>query len=350
MSLDASLVLAYEAFTLDVQLLVTDGSVVALVGPNGAGKTTALRAIAGLAPIQNGHVTIAGRTVDAPDWGVFEPPERREIGVMFQDYLLFPHLTAVDNIAFGLRAHGSSRSEARARAHDWLERLGIDDRADAKPAQLSGGQAQRVALARALAIDPEVLLLDEPLAALDAGARDEVRRDLARHLHDFRGAVVLVSHDPVDAAVLADDIAIIDEGRLVQRGATDDVLARPQSRYVADLVGLNLLEGKADGHDVTLVGGATVVIADPALGPVRVVIDPRAVTLSPARQATSARNQWLGRIDGVQSIGDRARIRVVGDLTLVAEVTAASVRDLALREGREVWVSVKATEVQVSAR
>ena len=350
MTLEARLVLAHEAFTLDIELVVGAGSVVALVGPNGAGKTTTLRAIAGLAPLQQGEIRIAGRIVDAPAQNTFVPPERREVGVMFQDYLLFPHLSAVDNVAFGLRARGVSRSDARVRGREWLARLDIADRADAKPAQLSGGQAQRVALARALAIAPEVLLLDEPLAALDAGARDEVRRDLARHLGDFPGAVVVVSHDPVDAAVLADDIAIIDQGRMVQRGSTDEVLARPQSRYVADLVGMNLLEGVADGHEVVLDGGATVFVADPFHGPVRLVIDPRAVALSPVRQTTSARNQWVGRVDGVQSIGDRGRIRVVGDVTLVAEVTAASVHDLALREGREVWVSVKATEVRVSTK
>lgn len=350
MTLDAHIELARGAFTLEVDVSVAAGSVLALVGPNGAGKTTILRAIAGLDPLEHGEVTIAGQLVDAPAQKVLVPPERRSVAVMFQDYLLFPHLSAVDNVAFGLRARGVGRVDARARANGWLERLDIADRADAKPTQLSGGQAQRVALARALAIEPEVLLLDEPLAALDAGARDDVRRDLARHLRDFAGATVLVSHDPVDAAVLADRLAIVDGGRVVQRGATEEVLARPRSRYVADLVGLNLLEGEAAGHDVMLDGGASVVVADAVDGPVRLIIDPRAVALAPERQATSARNQWAGRVDGVQAIGDRARIRVVGEVTLVAEVTTASVRELSLHEGREVWVSVKATEVQVSAR
>ncbi len=196
---------------------------------------------------------------------------------MFQDYLLFPHLTAVDNVAFGLRARGTRRADARTAALEWLERLGVAERARAKPAALSGGQSQRVALARALAIEPTVLLLDEPLAALDAGAREDVRRDLSRHLRDFAGAVVLVSHDPVDAAVLADEIAILDRGQLVQRGAVSEVLAQPRSRYVADLVGVNLLEGHGEGHEVTLTGGARVVVADPVEGAVQLVIDPRAV-------------------------------------------------------------------------
>ena len=236
MILDAHIGVDLDDFTLDVPLTVAAGSVLALVGPNGAGKTSALRAIAGLQPLDRGEVRIEDRIVDAPAADVFVVPEDRAVGVMFQDYLLFPHLSAVDNVAFGLRARGIRRADgARATALEWLERLGVAERARAKPAALSGGQSQRVALARALAIEPTVLLLDEPLAALDAGARDDVRRDLARHLRDFAGAVVLVSHDPVDAAVLADEIAILDRGALVQRGAVGDVLARPRSRYVADL-------------------------------------------------------------------------------------------------------------------
>ena len=205
-------------------------------------------------------------------------------------------------------------------------------------------------MARALAIEPKVLLLDEPLAALDAGARGDVRRDLARHLRDFGGAVVLVSHDPVDAAVLADEIAILDRGALVQRGAVAEVLARPRSRYVADLVGVNLLEGRGAGHEVTLTGGGRVVVADPVEGAVQLVIDPRAVALSIAPMQGSPRNQWAARVDGVETIGDRARVRLAGEVPLVAEVTTAAVADLGLHENSQVWASVKATEVQVSSR
>ncbi len=279
------------------------------------------------------EIRIDEATVDAPARDIYVVPEHREVGVMFQDYLLFPHLTALDNVAFGLRARGTRRSDARAAALGWLERLGVASRAHAKPGELSGGQAQRVALARALATDPTILLLDEPLAALDAGARDDVRRDLSRHLRDFAGAVVLVSHDPVDAAVLADQVAILDDGRLVQRDTVTEVLAHPRSRYVAELVGVNLLEGHADGHEVTVAGGGRVVVAEPVSGAVQLVIDPRAVVLANEPTQGSARNQWRVRIEGVQSIGDRARVRLAGEVPLVAEVTRAAVADLGLREG-----------------
>jgi molybdate transport system ATP-binding protein len=226
----------------------------------------------------------------------------------------------------------------------------VGERADAKPAELSGGQAQRVALARALAFEPAVLLLDEPLAALDAGWRDEVRRDLRHHLRTFAGAAVVVSHDPVDAAVLADRIAILDQGRLVQAGTVGDVLAHPRSRYVADLVGVNLFEGEATGSEVRLVGGDRVVVAEQMSGPVFVVVDPRAVMLSVDPPHGSARNSWSLRVTGIESVGERARIRLEGPLALVAEITSASVVELELHEGRTVWAAVKATEVSVSPR
>jgi molybdate transport system ATP-binding protein len=350
MMLDALIDVAIGSFGLDLSLPVDAGQVVAVLGPNGAGKTTALRAIAGLTPIDRGRIAIDDRVLDDPDSDVFVPPEQREIGVMFQDYLLFPHLSALDNVAFGLRARRVSRRDARARAGEWLGRLGLDAHAAARPSQLSGGQAQRVALARALAIEPRVLLLDEPLAALDAGTREDVRRDLARHLDTFAGAVVVVSHDPVDAAVLADEIAILDRGRLVQRGPVDEVLAHPRSRYVADLVGVNLLEGRAAGRDITLASGGHVVVADPSQGDVLLVIEPRSIGLALRPSDGSARNQWPSRVDTIDVLGDRARVRLVGEVTLVAEVTATAVAELDLHKDREVWAVVKATEIEVAPR
>jgi molybdate transport system ATP-binding protein len=350
MTLEATIEVSIGSFTLDVSLPVEAGRVVAVVGPNGAGKTTALRAIAGLTPVDSGRIAVDGRVLDDPEVDVFVPPEQREIGVMFQDYLLFPHLSALDNVAFGLRTRRVSRRDARARAGEWLRRLGLDAHAAARPSQLSGGQAQRVALARALATEPRVLLLDEPLAALDAGTREDVRRDLARHLDTFAGAVVVVSHDPVDAAVLSDEVAILDHGRLVQRGPVDDVLAHPRSRYVADLVGVNLLEGRAAGRDVTLANGGQVVVADPSHGDVLLVIEPRSIGLALHPSNSSARNQWPGRVDTIDVLGDRARVRLVGDVPLVAEVTAAAVAELDLQPDRQVWAIVKATEIEVAAR
>ncbi|MDQ3293661.1 MAG: ATP-binding cassette domain-containing protein, partial [Actinomycetota bacterium] len=180
---------------LDIELRVGDGEVVALLGPNGAGKTTALRAIAGLQPLDGGRIELDGTVLDDPGTGAYVPTGDRPIGVVFQDYLLFPRQSTLDNVAFGLQARGRSKAAARAEARGWLERFGIADHADDKPAMLSGGQAQRVALARALATDPQLLLLDEPLAALDATTRLHVRTELRRHLATFDGARLLVTHD-----------------------------------------------------------------------------------------------------------------------------------------------------------
>ena len=344
----ASVGVAVGDFRLDVDLAVAPGETVAVVGPNGAGKSTLLRALAGLLALDGGRITLDGSTLDEPANDTFVQPEARPIGVVFQDHLLFPHLSALDNVAFGLRSRGVPRTEARHRASAWLERVGLADLARRRPLQLSGGQAQRVALARALATDPAMLLLDEPLSALDATTRVETRRDLRRHLRDHRGVRVMVTHDPLDAAALADRIAVLEGGRLVQEGTLDDLTARPRSPYVADLVGVNLLAGRATAGRVDI-GGAVVQVAGSIDGDVLLAIPPRAVTLSLQRPEGSARNVWSGTIESVDRGGDRARVRVVGPVTLVAEVTAGAVEQLGLAVGAGVWAAVKATEIDASS-
>ncbi|MFD4430907.1 ABC transporter ATP-binding protein, partial [Nocardia sp. NPDC058497] len=195
MTLNAEIRITRESFELDIAIEVAPGEVVALLGPNGAGKTTALRALAGLTPLNEGRIVLDDHVWDAPP-DRFVPAERREVGVVFQDYLLFAHMSAQENVAFGLRARGQHRTAAREQAARWLERVGLGTHLHAKPRALSGGQGQRVALARALATDPRLLLLDEPLAALDAGTRLQVRAELAHHLADYPGHTVLVTHDP----------------------------------------------------------------------------------------------------------------------------------------------------------
>jgi molybdate transport system ATP-binding protein len=273
---------------------------------------------------------------------------------VFQDYLLFPHLTVLENVAFGLRSRGVSRGVARRRAHDWLGRVGLDDRAHAKPGALSGGQQQRVALARALVTEPRLLLLDEPLAALDVGTRTGLRRDLRAHLATFDGARVLVTHELLDAVALADRLVVLEGGRVAQSGSIAEVTARPRSRYVADLVGMNLLLGHAaatdGGNEVALERGGAVVTADPVAGDVYVAIQPNAVSVHRARPEGSPRNVWSGRVRGIDLLGDRVRIHVDGDVGLVAEVTRAALADLDLHDGSELWASVKATEVDVYPR
>ena len=349
MSLDAAFTTRVGALTLEIDLAVGD-EIVAILGPNGAGKTTVLRTLAGLAPIDDGHVTVDGVVLDDPGAGIFVPPAARPVGMVFQDYLLFPFLTARENVAFGLRSRGVPRGEARRRADEWLTRVGLADRADARPAELSGGQAQRVALGRAIVGDPRVLLLDEPLAALDAQARAEIRRDLRRHLAAVDGARLVVTHDPVDASVLADRVVVVEGGRIVQAGPMTDIALHPRSAYVADLVGLNLYRGTARRGLVDIGDGGVIVVADQDVqGDVYLSVHPRAVALHLAEPHGSARNHWVGTVVDVDVLGDRVRVRIEGTVPIVAEVTSVAARELGLAPGHRVVASVKATEVTVYA-
>jgi molybdate transport system ATP-binding protein len=358
--LNADVAVRLGTLDLSVEVSVDDGQVVAVVGPNGAGKTTLLRVIAGLRPCDAGRVVVDDRVLDDPAAGIFVPPAARPIGVVFQDHLLFPRLTVLDNVGFGLEAHGTSRAAARERARQILERVGLADQAGARPAALSGGQSQRVALARALATEPRVLLLDEPLAALDARTRPRTRAELRRHLATFPGARLLVTHDPVDALVLADRLVVLEHGRVTQAGTTSEVARRPRSAYAAQLVGLNLLHGTASGaRTVRLRGGAVLAAADPVpAGDVAVAVRPQAVTIHRAQPEGSARNTWPAMVTDVE--GDHDRVRVVlavpgpsgsGDSdAIVAEVTASAVADLDLAPGAAVWASVKAVDLVVYER
>ena len=348
MSVDAAFGVTLGGFTLAADLHVGDGEVLAVLGPNGAGKSTLLRALAGLIPIDTGRISLGGTVVDDPAERVFVPPEHRSVGVVFQNYLLFEHLDALDNVAFGLREHGARRGPARARAATLLAEVGMDDRSSARPHELSGGQAQRVALARALATEPRLLLLDEPLAALDVQTRAETRRHLRRVLERFTGARILVTHDPVDALALADRILVLERGEVVQTGTPDEITRHPRSEYVAELVGVNLYRGRADGDHIR-VGTTVVTAAGPASGEVIVIVAPNAVVVSrarPARERPQRLARHRRRNRAVRARG-RVRLRVVGELTIVAEVTPAAVDELGIVEGSEVWAAVKATEIEV---
>jgi molybdate transport system ATP-binding protein len=343
--LEADVHLRLGALDLDAAIEAAPGEVVALLGPNGSGKTTFLRAVAGLLRPARARVVLDRVVLEDTARSVRVPTERRPIGIVFQQHLLFPHLSALENVAFGLRARG--RSDARETALAWLERVGLGAYANARPAALSGGEAQRVALARALAIDPRLLLLDEPLSALDATTRVEMRRELRRHLASFSGARLLVTHDPLEAAALADRLVILESGRVVQSGPVDDVTRHPRSRFVADLVGVNLLRGRADGGVVVLESGQQVTALDAGDGEVFAVIHPRSVAIHRLHPEGTPRNVWPGTVRSVDLLGERARVAIGGTLPIVAEVTASSVRELDLRERTEVWVSVKAAEVAV---
>ncbi|WP_217177117.1 ABC transporter ATP-binding protein [Streptomyces sp. AC495_CC817] len=339
--LDARLVVVRGAsFRLDVTLTAAPGDVVALLGPNGAGKTTALRALARLVPLADGgRLRLDGVELDG------RPPESRPVGVVFQDYLLFPHLSALDNVAFGPRCHGASKAEARARAAKWLERMGLAAQAGSKPRRLSGGQAQRVALARALATHPRLLLLDEPLAALDARTRLDVRAQLRRHLADFEAVAVLVTHDPLDAMVLADRLVVIEDGHVVQEGTPSDIARHPRTEYIAHLVGLNLYRGEAHGHTVHLPDGPAITTTEHLTGPVFVAFPPSAVTLHRDRPTgSSARNLWHCEVTGMDAHGDQIRASLAGELALAVDLTTVAAAELGIHPGTEVWATVKASQ------
>ncbi|MCR6492844.1 ABC transporter ATP-binding protein [Cellulomonas sp. P24] len=346
--LHARLGVARPGFTLDLPLDTSPGEVVALLGPNGAGKTTALRALAGLVPLSSGVVELDGVLLDDPARDHLVRAEHRNLAMVFQDYLLFPHLTVLENVAFGPRSRGVARTVARERARSWLDRVGLAELAPAHPAELSGGQAQRVALARALVTDPRLLLLDEPLAALDAATRLVVRSDLRRHLGEFTGTTILVTHDPVDAMVLADRIVVLENGTVVQQGAPGDVARAPRTEYVARLVGLNLVRGTARGTAVALVGGGVLHLSEPADGDVFVAFAPSAVALHRDRPtAVSPRNTWEGRVSGLEQHADVIRVRVDSTPPVLVDVTAAAVAELDLSPGAPVFATLKATETQV---
>ena len=291
MSLHAHVVVRLGTLDLDVEFEVEDGETIALLGPNAAGKSTTVRAIAGLVPLSGGEIVSAGRVLECPGSGVSLAPEERRVGLVFQHGALVEHLDALENVAFGLRARGTGRSAARDAARVWLERFELAEAAGLLPGQMSGGQRQRVALARALVIEPDLLLLDEPLSALDAGTVGRVRRDLRLHLATFAGPRVLVTHDPVDAYALADRVIVIEQGRVVQTGSMTDVAAAPRSRYVSELVGLNLIDGTLgeaafvsdDGITVRLDG----TIAGSAPGRSSIVFAPRAARVARSDDGTA---------------------------------------------------------------
>jgi molybdate transport system ATP-binding protein len=340
-SLHAKVRVKRDGFALDVELNAENGKTVAVLGPNGAGKTTLLRALAGLIPI-DGRIELDGRVLDDSATHAHVPTELRRVGLVFQDQVLFPHMTVLANIAFGLRGRDASRT-----ARFWLDGAGLGVYANALPRELSGGQAQRIALLRTLATEPDLLLLDEPMAALDVTVRAEVRRELSRQLASFHGVRLLVTHDPVEAIALADQIVVLENGKTVQSGTPDEVTAQPRTRFVADLAGVNLLRGHAHRDHIELLGGAQLAAPDAGEGDVFAVIHPRSISLHLSRPEGTPRNVWQGRAEDIDLQGERARVRVKGRVSLVAEVTRAAVRELNLAPGTEVWMAVKATEVSV---
>ncbi len=353
--LEATIGVDRDEFSLDLTLSIPAGTTLALLGPNGAGKSTAVAALAGLIAIDRGSIELAGRILDRPadatNAAIFVPAEERQVGVVFQRFALFPHLSVVENVAFGIR-HGAqhmSKQAAHAKAMLLLEALGVGSVARSRSSAISGGQAQRVALARALAIEPDLLLLDEPLSALDVSTRAELRRTLRDYLGTFAGPRLLITHEPAEAFVLADHVCIIESGRVVQTGTPEEIRAHPATPYVADLAGLNLLAGSSDGSLLTLDGSALELrTASPRQGRVLASIRPNAVSLHATAPGGSPRNTWQSKVTSLEPLGDTVRVQLDLPLPLMVDITPSAASELGLRPGAVVWAAVKATEIAVS--
>ncbi|BBH16834.1 ABC transporter ATP-binding protein [Nocardioides baekrokdamisoli] len=330
---------------LDIAFTVGDGETVALMGPNGAGKSTVLSIIAGLIRPTSSHVHIDDRNLDR------EPPHRRGVALLSQDPLLFPHLSAADNVAFAPRAAGNRRRTARRIGADHLDRLGMSAYASRRPRELSGGQAQRVAIARALAADPRVVLLDEPFAAIDAESRPHLRHDLRKVLAG-RTAIV-VTHDVLDALALATRVIVLEAGRIVEDGPTAEVLGRPRSAFAAGLAGFNIVPGTWTGTSVATAAGELYGTPTEDLtpdSPAVVLTRPGAVSVFLEPAHGSMRNHLTGPIRVLEPLGDRVRVRIdASGIPYAADITPAAAAELALRVGAVVTLSVKATETMVLA-
>ena len=344
------------SFALDASLTVSAGSVTVLVGESGSGKSTLLRLVAGLLEPDEGRIALDGEPLADRAAGRWVPPEARPVGYVAQDYALFPHLSARENVAFGLRALGLPRREIEARALAALSRFGLDALSRQRPHELSGGQQQRVALARALVLDPAVLLLDEPLSALDLVTRRSVRSELRRTLAGLSCATLFVTHQPTEALAFGEQIAVLEAGRVTQCGARSDFLREPRSRYVAEFLGVNLWEGQiterhGDGMASVFAEGGVLVLPDPGFdGPVRLLVHPHDVVLSAGPPEGSARNVFSGAVEELipePPGGERVRVLLATRPALAAQVTRDAVEALRLRPGVRVFASFKATGVVV---
>jgi molybdate transport system ATP-binding protein len=350
MKIVANFTAARGDFTLDIDTTISSGTVTAVLGPNGSGKSTLLRTLAGLQGIDSGEIHFGDRLVNAAP-SIHVSPQDRSVGVVFQDYALFPHLTVAQNIAFGPRSLGASKKDAEMQSRAHMNSLGITELADRKPGQISGGQAQRVALARALATRPDLLLLDEPLAALDAQTRESVRSELDRQIKAFAGCVVFVTHDPLDAMLLADRVIVLENGVITQEGTPGELAARPATSYVASLMGVNLIRGQARDGVLHVDGGGVLHIPQHSLeGEVLAVLRPEAITLHISEPEGSARNVWGGTVSGLAPMHDRIRVSVEASPPVVATITHASLADLKLTVGTSIWISAKTLNIEAFSK
>jgi len=346
-------------FALEAKLEAPAGGTLVLVGESGAGKTTLLRLVAGLTAPDRGSISLGGEVLADAGTRRWLPPERRPVGYVPQDYALFPHLSVEANVGFGLGVRRMPDAERRSRVHAMIERLELGALRARRPHELSGGQRQRVALARALVVEPQALLLDEPLAALDVDTRRRTRAELASLLPQLGCVTLYVTHQPAEALLFGQRIAVLEAGRVTQVGSRDELLQRPRTRHIAEFLGTNLFQATAARREasgllrLTVEGGEIFVAeADAPNGPLFALVDPREITLATAPQSTSAQNVLRGRVTEVQlepPRGDRVRVRIDSRPKVVAELTRAAAEAMQLKPGAEVWASFKATGVKLFA-
>ncbi|MBW3622729.1 MAG: ABC transporter ATP-binding protein [Armatimonadetes bacterium] len=343
--------LALGAFTLDAAFEARAGETVVLVGPSGAGKSLCLSLIAGLLRPDRARIALGERVLCDTSGGVDLPPESRRVGLVFQEYALFPHLTVRENIAYGPRARRRSRKEVDENVKKWVERFGLKAWAGERVGRISGGQRQRVALARALASSPEALLLDEPFSALDVTTRAAVRGEVRAFLKEVGLPTVLVTHDPLDALVFGDRIIVLEDGRITQSGPKEELLMRPRSPFIAELAGLNLYRAEiaaGEGLKEARVGEVVFhVLAEGVSGPAYLAFAPSEVTLASERHPGSAQNVFEGRVKEMLPLPDRLRVLLDVGAGLSAEITREAAAALHLAPGQTLWATVKATAIHV---
>jgi len=366
-----------KTFHLDIEFSAGKGKTTVLLGESGAGKSTVLRLLAGLLHPERGHISLEGKTYFDSERHIIIPPQERPFGYVFQDYVLFPHLTTFENVAFGLRAQHISRRVVRERVGEALEQVHLSGYDQRTPAQLSGGQQQRVAIARALALHPQLLLLDEPLSALDVQTQREVRQELRNLLSNAGITTVMVTHQYLEALLFGYHILVLEQGHVIQQGSHRDLLQYPRSSYVAELVGMNFFRGRVLSCEASAMctiqlqnNGRPGIEVSAALeekvqklpetgDEAFVLVDPRSITLYQTLPDSSARNVFQGTIVQLLNLGTpfgkdsehsgRVRVSMRVDESvplLTAEVTEASAGRMELNEGKVMFATFKATEAR----
>ncbi len=345
---------ALTEFELAVTFQAKAAETVVIIGPSGCGKTTTLNIIAGLVRPDEGRVALGDRVLVDRAAGVELPTAQRNVGYVFQEFALFPHLTVAENIAYGLRARRQPRELIARKVEEAISLLGIHALRDRRPTALSGGERQRVALARAIACDAQILLLDEPLGSLDAQTRNRVRGELHRLLKTLGRIAVMVTHDYIDALTFGDRICVMERGQVLQAGERQDLLRHPKSRFVAELTGVNFFEGtvspeRRDGLTEIWIGDSRLYAAanHQEMGDTLLTFFPSDVSLNRQPPSGSPRNVYRSQVRELVHLGDKVRVSLNGALPMCAEITASALEELGIAEGDKVYASVKATAVKL---